>query len=182
MNKDGEAMIIFVAGIHGVGKTYLSVPAAQRLGILHATASQLIREERGMQSWGQNKLVSEVDENQSALISAVGKIKASQQSLLLDGHFVLRGDQEGYIPIEEEAFRDLKIDAVLLIETTSEAISNRLTARGDYSWSVTALTSFAANERAHATKVSSSIGLPLLVLSSPSQNQFEEAVERILRS
>ncbi len=55
-----------------------------------------------------NKLVSEVDGNHSSLISAVGKIKARHQSLLLDGHFVLRGDQGGHIPIAEEVFRELR--------------------------------------------------------------------------
>ena len=41
-------MTIFVAGIHGVGKTFLAQPAAARLGMRYATASQLIREERGV--------------------------------------------------------------------------------------------------------------------------------------
>jgi adenylate kinase len=169
-------MIIFVAGIHGVGKTYLSVPTAQELGIKHATASQLIREERGMQSWEQNKRVSEVDENQIALISAVRRINASRQSLLLDGHFVLRGDQGIYIPIAEKVFRELKVDAVLLLEANAQVISNRLTDRGDHSWSVADLMSFATNEAAHAVNISSTLGLPLRILQTPSSAEFKDAV------
>jgi len=44
-------MTIFVAGIHGVGKTYVAKPVAQRLGLRYATASQLIREERCRETW-----------------------------------------------------------------------------------------------------------------------------------
>ena len=83
-------MTLFIAGIHGVGKTYLAQPAAMRLGMHYATASQLIREERGLSSWNANKLVDSVAENQAALISAVRRIKNEDRSLLLDGHFVLR--------------------------------------------------------------------------------------------
>lgn len=37
-------MIIFVAGVHGAGKTFATKPACQKLGLVHATASQLIKE------------------------------------------------------------------------------------------------------------------------------------------
>ena len=64
-------MIVFVGGIHGVGKTYLGEPVAKTLGVRHATASQLIREERGLQSWGSDKRVSDINDNQRALVSAM---------------------------------------------------------------------------------------------------------------
>ena len=44
-------MVIFLAGVHGVGKTFLGKPVAESLGFKHATASDLIREELGGQSW-----------------------------------------------------------------------------------------------------------------------------------
>ena len=39
-------MTIFVAGVHGAGKTFATKPACQKLGLVYATASQLIQEER----------------------------------------------------------------------------------------------------------------------------------------
>jgi adenylate kinase len=173
-------VIIFVAGIHGVGKTYLSVPIARQTGIRHATASQLIREERGMQSWGQDKRVSEVDDNQAALISSVGRIIVSGQTLLLDGHFVLRGGNGSDITIPEAVFRDLRVDAVLLVEGDVEVISRRLTARGDYSWNLDELVSLAIKEAAHALSITSALGIPLRVMKNPDLECFKNAVQEIL--
>lgn len=62
-------MTIFVAGVHGAGKTFVTEPACQKLGFVHATASQLIREERGHATWDAAKVVSDVDQNQAALIA-----------------------------------------------------------------------------------------------------------------
>jgi adenylate kinase len=83
-------MTIFITGIHGVGKTYLAKPAAQQLFLVYATASQLIREERGSMTWDKNKKVDEVAENQAALVRAVNRIKSNGDTLMLDGHLVLR--------------------------------------------------------------------------------------------
>ncbi|PUA17322.1 ATP-binding protein [Glaciimonas sp. PCH181] len=174
-------MIIFVAGIHGVGKTYLAAPIAKQLGIRHATASQLIREERGGQSWGKDKQVSEVDDNQTALISAVSRLKESDPSLLLDGHFVLRGEHGVHIPIAEKVFRCLRIDAVLLLECDVEVISVRLSERGDHSWNVADLASFAIAEAAHANRVATMLGLPLQIMRTPNPAQFKEVVEALLK-
>ena len=70
-------MTTFIAGIHGVGKTYLAKPAAVRLGMTYATASQLIREERGRASWDASKMVDDVASNQAALVAAVSRIKVT---------------------------------------------------------------------------------------------------------
>ena len=81
-------MTIFLAGAHGVGKTFLGRPVAKRLGLLHATASELIRQERGRATWNTDRRVTEVDENQEALIAAVQRLSAEGTAVLLDGHFV----------------------------------------------------------------------------------------------
>ena len=36
-------MTIFVAGVHGAGKTFATKPACQKLGLVYATVSQLIQ-------------------------------------------------------------------------------------------------------------------------------------------
>ena len=64
--------VIFLAGVHGVGKGFLGTPVANSIGIVHLTASQLIREEKGQATWGIDKKTSDLDDNQLALIRAVG--------------------------------------------------------------------------------------------------------------
>lgn len=173
-------MIVFVGGIHGVGKTYLGVPAAQHLGIRHATASQLIREERGLQTWGTDKRVAGIDENQAALVSATTRLRAEGQRLLLDGHFVLRDTNGSLAEVDVQVFRDLQIGAVLLLATELDVVHGRLRERGDHSWSESELRLLADYEEAHARRVSAELGLPLRHLVSPTRKEFVSALRGAL--
>jgi len=174
-------MIILIAGIHAVGKSYLAGPLAQSLGMRHATASQLIREQRGMETWGNDKKVEDADANQAALIAAVRRIRDNGETLLLDGHFMLRGVSGGFIAIDESVFRDLGVDAVLLLEADAGVVLDRLHARGDDSWSISELEKFATMEADRARSVASSIQIPFRLLISPSQDAFKDAVLSLQR-
>lgn len=169
-------MIVFVGGIHGVGKTYLGAPAAEHLGIRHATASQLIREERGLQTWGADKRVAGIDENQSALVSATNRLRADGQRLLLDGHFVLRESNGSFTEVDTQVFRDLKIGAVLHLATEIDVVNTRLHERGDHSWSDSELRLFADKEEAHARRVSAELCVPLKQLFNPTSEEFIAAL------
>ena len=89
--------IIFLAGVHGVGKGFLGAPVASSMGIAHLTASQLIRAEKGQVTWGTDKKTSDLDNNQLALIRAVAQRRLTHPAILLDGHFVLR-DAQSAVP------------------------------------------------------------------------------------
>lgn len=173
-------MIIFIGGIHGVGKTYLGAPAAKSLGLRHATASQLIREERGLQSWGADKRVEGIDENQSALISATRRLRSEGEKLLLDGHFVLRGTNGEFNEIESDVFRDLQIGAVMLLHASVDVVFERLQARGDTSWKESELQLLAEREESHARRVAGELGISFTYLSNSNLSEFAEAIGAVL--
>lgn len=173
-------MIVFVGGIHGVGKTYLGAPAAKHLGIRHATASQLIREERGLQTWGADKRVAGIDENQAALISATARMRADGQRLLLDGHFVLRDTNGSLTEVDVEVFQDLRIGAVLLLTADIDVVLDRLHERGDHSWPESELQLLAQREEAHARLVATELGLQFKRLVSPTREQFVGVLTDVL--
>jgi adenylate kinase len=173
-------VIVFVGGIHGVGKTYLGAPAAKHLGIRHATASQLIREERGLQTWGADKRVAGIDKNQAALISAIARMGAGRQRLLLDGHFVLRSPDGSLTEVDVQVFRDLQVSAVLLLETDIEVVLGRLRERGDHSWSESELQLLTEREEGQARLVATELGLPLKHLVSPTREEFVDTLRDVL--
>ncbi|MGN8134610.1 ATP-binding protein [Paraburkholderia sp. 22099] len=175
-------MTIFVAGMHGVGKTFLAKPASERLGLLHATASQLLREERGAVSWDANKRVGGIDENQRALIAAVSRIRATGRTLLLDGHFVLRGGDGEPVLLAPEVFRDLGCVGVVLLEASVEQIASRLQARGDDSWTLPQIARFAEEERKHTECVCSHLDVRCRKVESPTPAYFDAAVSALLGS
>jgi len=173
-------MTIFIAGVHGVGKTYLAKQATSRLGLKYATASQLIREERGRASWNSDKRVDEVEDNQAALVAAVARVKAAEQSLVLDGHFVLRDALGQHQRLSEAVFRDLGCTSIILIACPVLVVLERLAARGDNSWDEAEMASFARAEAENATVVANALRIRLVELSSPSLDEFEEALKQAL--
>lgn len=166
-------MTIFVAGVHGAGKTFTIKPACQKLGLLHATASQLIKEERGRATWDNGKVVSEVDLNQSALISATRRIKESGAMLVIDGHFVLRRAPGVHERLPVEVFRALECSSVLLIRSPVPVLLERLRARQDTSWTDSELAEFDKAEKGHSAEVAGALGIPFKSLDSPTPQEVE---------
>lgn len=172
--------VIFLAGVHGVGKGYLGAPVAAALGIVHCTASQLIRDEKGRTTWGGAKLVTEVEDNQLALIQAVNLRRDSGSTVLLDGHFVLRSATGGIVRLATNVFYRLRLSGVILLCDDAEVIADRLVGRDGISTSPKSIAELAAEETAHAHVVCCALRIPLTVIESPSEALLMDAVTRLL--
>ena len=174
--------IVFVGGVHGVGKSFLSEPAAQRLGIRYASASRLIREECNAANWDVNKRVGDIDSNQQALISAVQRLIVKEGRLILDGHFVLRDTSGGYSAIQQDVFRELRCAGLILLLAEIDVLMTRLTNRGDLSWTKASLEEFASAETSRAAVISGALDIPLLVLHTPTVDEFDAALLRVIQA
>jgi adenylate kinase len=168
-------MTLFVAGVHAVGKTYILQPVCERLGFKHATASQLIKEQKGLANWSMSRQVGDIDENQRALLAAVERLQAEGPTLVLDGHFVLRRSPHVHEAIRADIFQQLKLHGVLLLEASPQVLIDRLAGRGDTSWCTEELEAFAAFEKAHATQVCEAMQIPLQCLNMPTVEQAIQA-------
>ena len=173
-------MTIFVAGVHGAGKTIATKSACQKLGLVYATASQLIKDERGQATWDGTKMVSDVDQNQAALISAVRRIRVSGVRLVIDGHFVLRRAPGTHERLSIDVFRALECSSVLLIRSPVPVLLERLHARQDMSWSEAELADFSKAEDAHSAEVADVLGIPLKTLDTPTAQEVETWLKRLL--
>lgn len=171
-------MIIFLAGAHGVGKTFLGKPAAESLGAIHLTASSLIREELGSQSWRENKHTSDVDKNQEALIAAVSRT-SKEIPLILDGHFVLQNSEGVVVPLPVDVFNRLAIKSVVLMESPSDVVASRLESRGS-AQSLQKIEEIAVEESKHARYVCNELNIPLVKLLSPTQEQLQITLQNTI--
>ncbi|RAU48782.1 MULTISPECIES: ATP-binding protein [unclassified Pseudomonas] len=173
-------MTVFVAGIHGVGKTYLCESFSKSTGVKHRSASSLIRAEREHADWGVNKFTRGIDENQSALIAAVRRCLSDSPYLLLDGHFVLKDSQGNLVRLATDIFESLSITAVILVENSHETIAARLAARdgtlhpGDINASMLA-------ERQQANIICGILGIPLIQLTAPTLEEFNHIAAPLFR-
>lgn len=173
-------MTIFVGGVHAVGKTFLLKTTCEELAIKHATASQLIKEQRGLTNWTVSRQVNEIKQNQEALIAAVRRIKNGGEAIVLDGHFVLRREANVHEKINTKTFAELMIDGVILLEAPSTIIADRLLQRGDKTWTLKEIETFSQKEFEHAEAVCRTLNLPLVKLSMPSKLTLRNTIENLL--
>lgn len=169
-------MNIFVAGIHGVGKTYLASSLPAGCGLLHTSASKLIKEELTLPDWSSDKRVSDVDRNQVALAKAVSRYNANGTALLLDGHFVLLDAASEFAPLGVEVFKSLNLSAVLLIEADPKVVEARVQDRDNLRRDSKWLAAFMRAERSQAEAVCQELDIPLCILESPSLAEFALAI------
>ncbi|KQT42612.1 MULTISPECIES: ATP-binding protein [unclassified Methylophilus] len=174
-------MIIFVAGIHGVGKSYLckAYSENEHENAIHSSASQLIKQQLKVENWGADKYVSDIDRNQTALLEALKRFQGNEL-LLLDGHFVLLKSANEFECVPENIFVQAKFSACILIETDLPTVTERLMNRDGISAEVD-LDLFFSKERARAEYICKKIEIPLIKLNSPSQKDFNEAVNNLLK-
>ncbi|MDO9566554.1 MAG: AAA family ATPase [Candidatus Desulfaltia sp.] len=99
--------MIFISGVHGVGKSYFCEEVKRRLGLNAYSASMLISELK-KERFEKNKLIRDIDDNQDYLLSAIKRIRGSEKFYLLDGHFCLLNAQGQVQRIHLQTFLDLK--------------------------------------------------------------------------
>lgn len=169
---DGHQGLIFVGGVHGVGKTTLCHCVAKLLGAEHVTAGDLIRsvatESHIASQAVEGKAVLDVDANQDRLLLGLDAYRANQRHadvqssrLILDGHFCLLDTAEQIREIPFAVFDAIQPVAVLLVEAQPETVARRLVARDASAFTIETLRALTVLENAHAVFVSSRLQVPL---------------------
>ncbi|WP_407578873.1 ATP-binding protein [Citrobacter koseri] len=170
-------MLIFVAGVHGVGKGYLCKKALDRLDILHKSASELIKE-NSTTALNKDKHTDNVDRNQLTLIQALTEYKKNNANLLLDGHFALL-DKDGRIKdITQETFSGMNIDYVILISESEETIRERIRTRDGIEINY-ALNELIEHETQNAMYITSELNIPFYELKSPTSEDFIKKIHEL---
>ncbi|MGU1385698.1 ATP-binding protein [Pseudomonas aeruginosa] len=171
-------MVIFIAGVYGVGKSSLCAKLSRQLGVPWFTASDIIKQERGAASWGRQKLTSEIERNQASLISGVRKLSLAHERIILDGHFALLNQDRSINLVSMETFVGLNVEIAVLLEDDSERIARRLFERDKESWDLRLLNRLGLAERKRAEEFSRECNVPLGIFNYNSAAE----VSRFLRS
>jgi adenylate kinase len=169
--------VIFITGVHGVGKSFLGAQVSKSLNIDHCTASTLIREEKGHATWGTDKRVSEVEDNQLALIRAVKRRRDLGVNLLLDGHFVLRDASGELLKLSKGVFAELTLAGVVLLTENPLIIAERLIGRDGVTVGTKSIAEHAAAVYRHVEEVCGELKIPLAVLQSADAAMLTKAVQ-----
>ena len=156
--------MVFVGGIHGVGKSTLCKKVSDLGGYKYFTASSLIS------SYGKKtdkeKRVDQIEDNQVALLKQLELVRTKDYRVLLDGHFTLINKQGEISPVDSGVFKFMKPDKLVLFKGYPEEIAKRLKERDGKKWDSSFLEKFQEEEEKHAQRVSERINIPLWVFKN----------------
>lgn len=168
--------MIFISGVHGVGKSYFCNIVKERLGIETYSASSLITE-RKKSGFAADKLIPDIDENQQYLLAAVEELRDSGADFILDGHFCLLNAEGVVTRISEDTFTTLRPDAIVLLTEEPSIIAARRQERDHIEHSESDIKAFQDEEVKYATEVADLLCVPLKV--SNGSGDIDRTVEFI---
>ena len=150
--------IIFIAGIHGVGKTTLCKNISKKLSIQHYSASELIRK-LNSDKIRKDKIVKDVQNNQNVLLEAINKYLNNNQYYLLDGHFCLINRETEIEKVSIDVFKSIPIKEIIVLADEVENIAKKLTNRDTQEYSIDFIDKFQKKEITYAKFVAKQIGV-----------------------
>lgn len=158
--------MIFVCGIHGVGKTHYCKTLSKELELPYFIASDLL-EKRKKQVYIE-KRVQNIRENQEILIEAVKKIEQQIRNYILDGHLCLLDAKNKIKKIPIEVFAELNIENLVVLIDGEKEIQKRLLERDGINWSCEFIKTFQEEEIEYAKKIAKELNIDLKIIKNMS--------------
>lgn len=156
--------IIFVGGIHGVGKTTLCKSLCTEFNIKHYSASELISEVRQI-NFHTNKQTDNIETNQDALITAINEFLDFNTYYLLDGHFCLLTQDEKVSRIPVSLFSAISPMSIILLHDDPKKINTRLMGRDREKYNIDLLVSLQEEETIYSEYIANHLNIPYLKAS-----------------
>ena len=144
--------IIFIGGIHGVGKGTICKKIASRTDLIHITASEILK--WNDISLSSNKFVNNIISTQERLINGLKNLIEKDKEYLLDGHFCLLNSNGIPSRINEDTFDQINPKAIAIVIDSVEKIAKRLETRDGKIYDIEVLYEFQQMEIEYAKYLS----------------------------
>ena len=168
--------MIFISGVHGVGKSYFCDMVKKSTGIESYSASSLITNKKHA-GFAKDKLIPDIDDNQQYLLQAIDELRNSGHNFIIDGHFCLLNASGEITRISIDTFKSFKPDAIILLMEESAVIVARRKERDGVNTSIQKIEEFQQEEYTYAKEVASEINARLFVSSG--SKDLAQAIEFI---
>ena len=152
--------VLFLAGIYGVGKSTLGETLSQRQGIPFYSAGDLISQVNG-EIYGANKVVADKVGNQDILAIQINRLLKQYDRILLAGHFCIVNKHGEVDCLPQEAFKNLHLDKIILLEAEEEQVLDHLRVRDAKKYSPELVAALMQTEREMAYAVSAELNCPI---------------------
>lgn len=163
--------MIFIGGIHGVGKTFFSNNISKEYSIGNYSASELISKKK-QELFSKDKKVDNIGENQDFLKESLEELVLGDKWFLLDGHFCLLNKDSTISRISEETFYGLSPKAIVVISDSIENISLRLKNRDNIIYDEELLRIFLNDELNYSRIIASNLNIPYFVYDNSDDPKY----------
>jgi adenylate kinase len=154
--------MIFISGVHGVGKSYFCTMLRETTGIETYTSRKIIEQAKKV-LFAADKKINDIDDNQKHLLAAITVLKGKNRSFVLEGHFWLLSKDGSIVRIPKQTFIDLQPEAIVLLTEQSAVIAERRMERDGIEIDMMQTQRFQEAEIAYAQEVAEELGIPLKV-------------------
>lgn len=156
---------IFIAGVHGVGKSTFSNKLKTKLNLPHYSASTLIKSfDKSL--FFANKRITDVEGNQDVLINSIAQL-VTDKLFILDGHFTLMKENNNIEDIPINTFEQLNIEKTILLLEEPEIIYHRIANREKkVILSIDEINILQQRELRQAKSVCTNLVIPLVILNN----------------
>lgn len=156
--------IIFIGGIHGVGKGTLCKQLCQQYNLKHLSASKVLK-------WGEisdkkNKKVKNLKSTQERLLEGLSRIVKPNKKYLLDGHFCLLNSNGIPEKVPEITFFKINPFAIIIITLDIETILKRLENRDNEKYNLETLKKMQILEVQLAKETAYKLKIPFFNITS----------------
>jgi adenylate kinase len=166
--------IIFVGGIHGVGKGTICKEISLNTGLTHLTASQILKWEEISEDG--NKLVENISSTQDRLIKGLKNLVKKEEKYLLDGHFCLLNSDGIPNRIDEDTFDQINPKVIAIVIDDVKKITKRLKARDGKIYDIKVLNELQQMEIEYAKYLSNKYSVPYIEIKDGNYTQLMEII------
>lgn len=156
--------MIFMGGVHGVGKSTTCKKIFYPAGYQCVTASSLLASYK--EQLEKDKTVVNITRNQEIIVKQIQNRKDVYPRVLLDGHFTILNQSRNIEAIDINVFRDINPTRLILLKDDPNLIAGRLESRDSKKWDIQFVSHFQDQEEIHARRVSGELGIPLETFSN----------------
>ena len=166
--------IIFIGGIHGVGKGTICKKIASRTDLIHITASEILK--WNDISLSSNKFVNNIISTQERLINGLKNLIEKDKEYLLDGHFRLLNSNGIPSRINEDTFDQINPKAIAIVIDSVEKIAKRLETRDGKIYDIEVLYEFQQMEIEYAKYLSNKYSIAYVEIKDGKDTQLMEII------
>ncbi|HAN09820.1 MAG TPA: hypothetical protein DCP90_04320 [Clostridiales bacterium] len=170
--------MIFVGGVHGVGKSHFCDIIAEQMDILICSASKLIFDLK-KENPKEDKKVIDIQKNQDYLVDAINQMNL-KENYVLDGHFCLLDSNGNVVRIPYNTFERINPQAMIIICDSVDQIAQRLEERDGIIHDKDAIENFQNEELKYAKEISDSLNIKYLVYNN--SEEIDVAIDFIKNS